>query len=65
MSLKNTDLEFKSTNGNMHACGHDMHNAKVVFNEQILAKGAALHAYCAMKCCRSRRSMFNYNFKIC
>lgn len=49
MSLKNTDLEFKSTNGNMHACGHDMHNAKVVFNEQILAKGAALHAYCAMK----------------
>lgn len=47
--VENTDLEFKSTNGNMHACGHDTHNAKVVFNEQILAKGAALHAYCAMK----------------
>lgn len=29
--------------------GEPMHNAKVVFNEQILAKGAALHAYCAMK----------------
>lgn len=29
--------------------GKPMHNEKVVFNEDILAKGAALHAYCAMK----------------
>ncbi|MDO5401946.1 MAG: M20 family metallopeptidase [Eubacteriales bacterium] len=29
--------------------GKPMHNEKVVFNEDILAKGAAIHAYCAMK----------------
>lgn len=29
--------------------GRPMHNEKVVFNEDILAKDAALHAYCAMK----------------
>lgn len=29
--------------------GQPMHNEKVVFNEEILAKGAALHAYTAIK----------------
>ena len=29
--------------------GEPMHNEKVVFNEDILTKGAALHAYCALK----------------
>lgn len=29
--------------------GKPMHNEKVVFNEEILPKGAAIHAYCAMK----------------
>lgn len=29
--------------------GKPMHNEKVVFNEDILVKGAAIHAYCAMK----------------
>lgn len=29
--------------------GKPMHNEKVVFNEDILKKGAALHAYCAIK----------------
>lgn len=29
--------------------GKPMHNDKVVFNEDILTEGAALHAYCAMK----------------
>lgn len=29
--------------------GKPMHNEKVVFNEDILAQGAAIHAYCAMK----------------
>lgn len=29
--------------------GKPMHNDKVVFNEEILARGAAIHAYCAMK----------------
>lgn len=29
--------------------GKPMHNEKVVFNEDILCEGAALHAYCAMK----------------
>lgn len=29
--------------------GKPMHNEKVVFNESILANGAALHAYCAIK----------------
>lgn len=29
--------------------GKPMHNEKVVFNEEILTRGAALHAYCALK----------------
>ncbi|MGN1133200.1 MAG: M20 family metallopeptidase, partial [Oscillospiraceae bacterium] len=29
--------------------GEPMHNEKVVFNEDILWKGAAIHSYCAMK----------------
>ncbi len=29
--------------------GKPMHNEKVVFNEDILSKGAAIHAYCAIK----------------
>ena len=29
--------------------GKPMHNEKVVFNEDILPKGAAIHAYCALK----------------
>ena len=29
--------------------GKPMHNEKVVFNEDILTQGAAIHAYCAMK----------------
>lgn len=29
--------------------GEPMHNEKVVFNEEILSKGAAIHAYCAIK----------------
>ena len=29
--------------------GKPMHNEKVVFNEAILPKGAALHTYCALE----------------
>lgn len=29
--------------------GKPMHNEKVVFNEDIVSKGAAIHTYCAMK----------------
>ena len=29
--------------------GMPMHNEKVIFNEEILAKGAAIHTYCALK----------------
>ncbi len=29
--------------------GRPMHNEKVVFNEDVLTKGAAIHAYCALK----------------
>ena len=29
--------------------GEPMHNEKVVFNEDILTTGAAMHAYCAIK----------------
>ncbi len=30
------DLEFKSTNGNGHLCGHDMHAAQLLGAAQIL-----------------------------
>lgn len=34
--------------------GNPMHNEKVVFNEDVLPLGAALHAYCALKWLDSR-----------
>lgn len=37
------------TKGENPLYGEPMHNEKVVFNEDILAKGAALHTYCALK----------------
>ena len=31
-----TDLEFKSKNGNMHACGHDGHTAMMLVSLKYL-----------------------------
>jgi len=36
--VEETDLEYASTNGNMHACGHDLHTAGLVGAARLLSE---------------------------
>lgn len=38
---ENNDLPFRSTNGNMHACGHDMHTAILLGAAEVLKQHEA------------------------
>jgi hippurate hydrolase len=35
--VEETELEYASTNGNMHACGHDMHTAGLIGSARMLS----------------------------